>query len=227
MDPRRRSGVIQLEWLSLDELDARLKAYPPIGMFLCANLQAQCEDDPASLIDRPSEDDLEEGIGTYQSWGGFADDIPFSIRTGSMESFGSDRTGYGIEVWFPACDGEEASMFEMIAKLPLPVPRVDSIWIETLRPGVFGVARAGEAPRYTSASRRDAIAAMTLLNRWHPSAFAVVDAEAPTDWIVAGPSTGRFISQAWRRPEAIAHRLAASYSTKRGAVFTARPCTDQ
>ncbi len=216
-----------MDWVSLFEFEARLRAFTPGGLSLCTTFHARVDEDPATRIPSKPDQYVEDGIGVYQAWAGFVDGVPFSLRSSPPVAVGFPKEGYAIEVWLPAFVVGDVPMFDTLAKLPILAPRIESIWIESPRSGFFGVARKGDdTPLYSSHSQCDATAAVQLLSRWHPSEFVVIElAEVPSDWLVVGPTAGPYLSRVARtRDEVSARRLAASYSSERNAVYTARRC---
>lgn len=209
-----------IDWLSLDDIEAQLLNYAPSRLSLCSSFHARSDEHPGTRIPRASEELVVDGIGTFPTWTGFVDEIPFSISTGQRLDC------HAIEVRLPVFVDGDALMFEVLAKLPLPPLRVEGFWIESPRCGRFGVARKnGDGPLYTSSVRSDALAAAQLLDRWHPGEFVVTEVDnESTDWLVVGPTSGRFVTHVQRaRDEDSARSHAAHYSTKRNAVFTVQP----
>ncbi len=216
-----------IDWVSLSEFEARLRTFKSVGLSLCTTFHARVDEDPATRIPPKPDQHVEDGIGVYQAWAGFVDGIPFSLRSSPPVAVGFLREGYAIEVWLPAFLEGDVPMFDALARLPIPAPRIESIWIESPRFGSFGVARkSDDTPLYSSHSQSDAAAAVQLLNRWHPDEFVVIDlAEVPSDWLVSGPTAGPYLSHVARtRDEESARRLAASYSAERNVIYTARRC---
>lgn len=205
-----------IEWLSVQQLEDRLKRYPPVGLALRPLFHAMSDGNPAERIPRAPEEIVEEGLGPAATWAGLVDTMPFALRAAPHH-----LGGVGFDVYLPVRAGGDRVLFDAIAKLPLPTPT--SVYFETLCPGPFGVARVGERdPIYTCSSREDAVAAATLLNGWTSGSHAVIQVPPPpAPWLVVGPAAGPYISRVHVvSSEATAQRLAASFSAETGSTFT-------
>lgn len=139
-----------IEWVSLAKLEAALRGWGPGGLQLRAFFHADTARDPASLIDHPPEELIEEGLDPASAWGGWDDDVPFLIRAAPLLLAG----GYGLEVSFPVCTFGGAVLLERLAHLPLPPLR--SAYFDSLASGPFGVRDvAADCVIYRSASREE------------------------------------------------------------------------
>jgi hypothetical protein len=210
-----------IEWLTLAELEQRLSTFRPIGLRLCATIHAITSVDPARTIGRIPEEHVEDGIGSAQAWAGLVDTLPFAVRSRSRAGSGFGLDGYGVEVWFPVRQDGDRVMFEALETLPLPA--FQTAFIDSMRPGSFGVVPLGERePIYTSTSRDDAAAALRFLEGSSCTKYALVQLDSvPEQWFIIGPSAGPYVSRVENaRDKSHAERIAATYTRSTGELFT-------
>jgi hypothetical protein len=103
--------------MSVAELDAQLRGYAPIGLWLRDYFHARTDVDPRSTITAPCEAHFDEGLGEVNVWSGIVDAMPFAIR--SMQSAGG---GWGLEILFPVRRNGADAYREALAEIALHLP---------------------------------------------------------------------------------------------------------
>lgn len=217
-----------IAWMSAAALQARLRAYPPIGLWLRAWFHARCDADPRAAIGTPAELHDDEGLGAVSVWCGIARDVPFAIRSAAA----ADGAGHGIDVMLPVRRGGDAAHLDTLAQLIPHLPPWRAPYFVQL-PVAAGFVVVGDgrgaaaASIYHAARREDAAAVAAFANDASIARTYTVVAAAPAPaaepFVVVGPDAGPYISRVETAASIdAAQRLAKRWFAETGATFEVR-----